>query len=141
MTKTITHFPNKAGTHADTNDILTAELIAAGIEAVKLPITLKNEVVTNIIGHIGPWSFERAWYYWRAKGPGIPIDDAIALHESLGEEVRVAGYAGGIDPRKAYSGFGVTDYHIDSAEGLKALADLIKKIIADNAAKLANGAA
>lgn len=150
------HFPNKAGDHADTNAILTAELHAAGIPTIfdqfnwdsRNSETPKNytletwqeshyatlfrnssgEVKTSITGFLYGWKFERAWYYWTATGPGIPPDAAMKLHETHGKDVRVAGHCGCPSPLEWYKGMAVPNYHIDTPDGLKALADLIRSI-------------
>lgn len=133
-----TPFPNKAGDHADTDGILNAELRAAGI----MPFTdfpnppehlreflreSSGEVKTSARGLLHGWEFTREWYYWSAKGPGLNIDIATELHNEFGHVVRVAGHCGCPHPRDWYQGQAVPDYHIDTAEGLKALADAIKK--------------
>lgn len=122
-------FPNYAG-RSDVDEALTAELEAAGINPVKMPEMWrdKHEVESIIIGELHQWGFDRAWYYWRAKGPGIPCDIATDLHEKFGTEVRVAGHCGCPSPVEWYHGFAVGDYHVDTPEGLKALADVIKRV-------------
>lgn len=138
MQQTRTTFPNKAGDHADTDEILTAELNAAGIQTLEQlegPLSdhikmlfRKNsgEVKTSVIGHLLGWSFIRNWRYWVCKGPGIPNHFAEQLHMTHGEDVRVDGFAGGEEPIKRFYGLGAWHYHVDTAEGLKALADMIK---------------
>lgn len=122
-------FLNYAG-RSDIDDELIAELESAGITHAKLPEMMRknNEVKTVIIGDMHGWGFERAWYYWRADGPGIPCDVATELHEKFGTEVRVAGHCGCPSPLEWYHGFAVSNYHVDTPEGLKALADVIKRI-------------
>lgn len=124
---------NYAGTK-DKDKEIAAELTAAGIEAVKLPESLREsrgEVKTIVIGQLGPWGFRRAWYYWVAEGPGIPPVYAEDLHKRFGKEVRVAGHCGCPSPLEWYKGFAVGDYHVDTQEGLKALADTIKMVMGD----------
>lgn len=153
-------FPNKAGDHADTDAILTAELRQAGILTVfeqfnwdtrdaKNPTNYtvetwqthslaeflrdkSGEVKTTIKGFLYGWEFERAWYYWCAKGPGIPPDAAMRLHEKFGNDVRVAGHCGCPSPLEWYKGMAVPDYHIDTQMGLNALAALIRSIVEPN---------
>lgn len=139
-------FPNRAGDHADTDDILRAELKAAGIptlqeDAGKPPEYLvdmlremSGEVKTSVRGVLHGWQFERAWYYWTAKGPGIEVEAAEALHATHGKVVRVAGHCGCPSPREWYKGLAVGSYHIDTPEGLKALADTIKGLVEKSAA-------
>ena len=89
-----------------------------------------GEVKTGVIGTLHGWEFKRGWYYWMANGPGIDNVTAEKLHAAHGREVRVAGYAGGISPTEWYRGLGCGSYHVDSPEGLKALADTIKEVVA-----------
>lgn len=143
-----TRFPNKAGDHADTDDVLRAELKAAGIPTLQEhdgrdPSFLADiirrgsgEVKTSVQGHLYGWTFKRAWYYWTVDGPGLDVEAAEELHERFGQEVRVAGHCGCPTPREWYKGFAVTNYHIDTAEGLKALADVIRRIGDANAVKM-----
>jgi hypothetical protein len=131
-------FPNKAGDHADTDDILRAELKAAGILTVQeeagLPPShlaehfrkMSGEVKTSVIGCLYGWTFKRAWYYWIAEGPGIDVETAEALHATHGKEVRVDGHCGCPSPREWFKGLACGHYHVDTPEGLKMLADTIK---------------
>jgi hypothetical protein len=76
----MSYFPNKAGDHADTDDILRAELKAAGIQTLQedagkgidfmadLIRESSGEVKTSVIGYLHGWEFKRAWYYWTANG-------------------------------------------------------------------------
>lgn len=134
-------FPNKAGDHADTNDILRAELKAAGIQTMQehdghppefMAAILREssgEVKTSIIGCLHGWTFKRAWYYWMCDGPGIELQAAEKLHATHGTVVRVDGHCGCPSPRDAYKGLAVGHYHVDTPEGLKALAETIKGIV------------
>jgi hypothetical protein len=135
-------FPNKAGDHADTDDILRAELKGAGIPTMqeaegkppeycaKLMRDMSGEVKTSVMGVLHGWTFKRAWYYWMAEGPGIEVEAAEALHATHGQQVRVAGHCGCPSPREWYKGLGCGDYHVDTPDGLKALADTIKRLVA-----------
>ena len=112
------------------------ELEQAGIKPLSYEfIRKKGEVPTSIIGQLGGWSFERAWYYWVAKGPGIPPDVAEELHATHGQVVRVDGHCGCPSPLEWCKGFAVGSYHVDSQEGLNALAKTIQKIIDVNPEK------
>ena len=42
-----------------------------------------KEVPTNVWGFWHHWKFERAWYYYRAEGAGIPPDAAEQFHIPL----------------------------------------------------------
>lgn len=135
-------FPNRAGDHADTDDILRAELSAAGIptlqeSAGKPPECFaemlresSGEVKTSVMGVLHGWQFKRAWYYWMCEGPGIEVAAAERLHAAHSETVRVAGHCGCPNPREWFKGLAVGHYHVDDAEGLKALADTIRDLVA-----------
>lgn len=136
-------FPNKAGDHADTDAILNAELKAAGIfnmlehDGIASDSVLvkhfregSGEVKTSVKGVLHGWVFERAWYYWRAKGPGIELEAAMALHATHGNVVRVDGLCGCPSPLERYQGLACGSYHVDTPEGLKALADTIRGLVA-----------
>ena len=124
-----THDSDKGRVREYTNQILVTELNAAGIRATLLPGDKSNsEVPGYVIGTLAFWSFERLWYYWSAKGPGLPVEVAERLHASHGSEVRVAGHCGCPSPRDWYKGFGVPDYHVDTPDGLLALADAIRSV-------------
>jgi hypothetical protein len=128
-------FPNYAG-RSDVDELLKKELTDAGIEIVQYDF-LKDrdrEVKTSIMGQVGPWGFDRAWYYWVAKGPGIPPEYAKQLYASHGQEARIEGHCG--CPDELYNkGFAIGTYHVDTANGLKALADTIKQVMSDAKAK------
>ena len=125
-------FPNKAGTHADTDAVLSAKLSAAGIQVLCHEFLRKRqkEVKTAIMGELHQWGFDRAWYYWIANGPGIPVEEAEALHAVHGRVVRVGGHCGCPNPREYYGGFGVGVYHVDTQDGLNALAATIRAVVA-----------
>lgn len=137
-----TGFPNRADsrgtTFKDQDEFLAAELEAAGIKPEKYEVFRDQhpEVKTAIRGSLGPWFFTRNWYYWSAKGPGIPPDIAEELHKEFGQEVRVEGHCGCPSPLEWCKGFAVGSYHIDTSEGLKALADVIKGIMEKAKVKL-----
>lgn len=125
-------FGNLAGKHKDNDSDCERELMDAGIKVFKFESlrNKKDEVVTAVRGELAYWGFSRAWTYWVAEGPALPLDVATALHEKIGKEVRVEGHAGAPSPLEWSGGFGVSLYHVDSAAGLKALADAIKSVIA-----------
>ena len=134
-------FPNKAGDHADTDEILRAELKAAGINDIRedagvwsenierLLRAASGEVKTCVRGHLHGWEFVRAWRYWMCEGPGIEVDAAERLHQAHGQTVRVDGHAGSPNPREYFKGLACNRYHVDDAEGLKALADTIRGLV------------
>ena len=132
-------FPNYAGRN-DVDQELSSELSAAGINVKKLPEFMRKdkEVDSLVYGEIQSddmprigWYFERAWYYWVAKGPGIPPQYAEKLHKTHGKVVRVNGHCGAPSPLEYNKGFAVDLYHVDTPEGLKALADTIKQVMED----------
>jgi hypothetical protein len=134
-------FPNKAGDHADTDDILREELKAAGIPTIQedsgepqeylADLLRRNsgEVKTSVIGALHGWEFKRAWYYWVCSGPGIEVKAAEELHRTHGKTVRVDGDCGCPSPRDRYKGLACGHYHVDDADGLKALANTIRAIV------------
>ena len=122
-------FPNYAGRN-DVDDLLAKELEDAGIEVHRLPFTNDGEVKTRILGSLGPWGFTRAWYYWVAQGDGIPPSYAWDLFRTNGKDARIQGHCGCPDPSYC-KGFAVGLYHIDNANGLKAIAETIRKVMQD----------
>lgn len=123
---------NYAGTD-DKDDELAAELTAAGIEVVRMEILRErnSEVKTSVVGGLFGWRFTRAWRYWVAEGPGLPPVFADPLHAAHGQDVRVAGHCGCPSPLEWHRGFAVGMYHVDTQDGLKALADALKHCAAD----------
>lgn len=118
--------------HADA--VCSAELAAAGIDVHNMGEwwrTQNGEVKTSIFGALYKWSFKRAWYYWVAEGPGIPPVYANALHAAHGDSVRVDGHCASPSPYDWFKGFAVGLYHVDTQEGLNALAATLRQIIAD----------
>ena len=117
----------------DKDDEIQAELEQAGINVYRED-WLKNrghEVNTSVMGTLYKWKFERAWYYWVAEGPGIPPSYANELHKKHGKEVRVEGHCGCPSPLEWYEGFAVGSYHVDTQEGLNALAETIRRVVSD----------
>lgn len=88
----------------------------------------RGEVPTAYFGELCMWGFVRNWYYWVAKGPGIPPDRAEELHKDYGTQCRVQGHCGCPSPLEYHHGFAVDLYHIDTQEGLNAFAELLKSI-------------
>ena len=131
-------FLNKAGDHADTDAILKAagifnmlehDNIAPDSVLVEHFRERSGEVKTSVKGLLHGWVFERAWYYWRATGPGIELEAAMALHATHGNVVRVDGHCGCPSPLERYEGLACGSYHVDTPEGLKALADTIRSLV------------
>lgn len=118
---------------SDKDDEIAAELEAAGIEVSKFEIFRdRGEVKTSVMGSLHGWGFRRAWYYWVADGPGIPPVYANELHEKHGKDVRVDGHCGCPSPQEWFKGFAVGMYHVDTQEGLNALADVIRRVVAES---------
>src|ERR1035437_2982969 len=137
-------FPNYAGRN-DVDAELTKELEDAGLSVVMYPECAykKREVDSRVCGQITAddmprigWWFERAWYYWTAKGPGIPPDYAEKLHGTHGQVVRVEGHCGCPSPLEYNKGFGTGSYHIDTPDGLKAFVNMLIQIMMDAKNKL-----
>lgn len=131
-----TMFPNLArrrgdtASYAEVDEQAQRELTTAGILAVGPHEWLRenSEVPAAYIGELCMWSFHRAWYYWIAKGPGIPSDKAEEFHQTWGTQVRVDGHCGCPSPLEWCHGFAVGHYHIDTQEGLTAFAELLRNI-------------
>lgn len=126
-----TRFPNQAGDLDNTDHVLASELQKAGIEVNEREFLRRRnrEVKSSIIGSLHGWTFERAWYYWIAKGPGIELEAAERLHKSHGRSVRVDGHCGCPSPREWFKGLACGHYHVDDQEGLNALAETINQIV------------
>jgi hypothetical protein len=127
-------FPNLARAQPADNAVIEevsaialAELEAAGINAFAMSLPCRGEVPSRVIGWLSLWQFRRAWYYWIAEGPGLPVEVAEKLHAQHGHETRVGGDCTCPSPQ-SYKGFGVPLYHVDGPAGLKALAEAIKSV-------------
>ena len=95
----------------------------------------KSEVPYTLIGNLNGWIFTRAWYYWVARGPGIPFEKAKILFDEFGKDVRSNGHCLSVDyPPYGFvtqvdeRAGGVCAYHIDTQKGLNALAAVIEKL-------------
>jgi len=120
---------NLAG-RPDCDRYIREELARARIKIVDNGAPAKEEVPAQLTGRLGPFTFRRAWYYWMVDGP-VPIKMARVLWKDPegAVSVRVAGYAGGIDPdvwTKGRRPKRVDTYHIDDQAGLRLFADTIK---------------
>ena len=131
---------NLAGeTKADLH--ILRELSDAGIEIVEGEKS-RGEVPYTLTGKLADWNFNRAWTYWMAGAEeGLPLEVATELHnreyaekgerqpETYGQAVRVAGHCGCPPPKEWLNSDGRIDsYHIDSQEGLNALASSIRTL-------------
>lgn len=126
------NFPNRAGMPIEDNDkVLRTELELAGIHVEYFKNLFDNdEVKTGVMGTLYRWNFQRQWTYWAATGnhAGLPPEVADRLYATHGVTVRVDGYGTGEDPRQRLRGLAPAYYHVDTLEGLKALADAIKGV-------------
>lgn len=94
----------------------------------KVPNGCYKEVPSSIFAAKYGWKFERQWYYYSAKGPGIPPEKAEEFHREWGTQVRVEGHGGCPSPLEYCHGFAVSSYHIDTQEGLNAFVKLLASI-------------
>jgi hypothetical protein len=122
---------NLAGVETCDTDI-RRELMGAGITAETVE-RVSSEVPYSLVGRLGDWTFERAWYYWMASTPegmGVPEAEAEGLNQKWRREVRVAGFASGTEVGDWLSNQGTVDsYHIDTPEGLSAFARLLGEVV------------
>lgn len=96
---------------------------------VHLPGMIKPEDVYDapvfrLVGYAHGWRFYRAWYYWCAHDCGanaVRREVAEEFNREWREQVRVDGFAGGKDVQGDVDG-----YHVDTVEGLAALAALLR---------------
>jgi len=96
----------------------------------------------TLTGKLADWNFSRAWTYWMASAEeGLPLEVATELHnreyavkgkgqpETYGQVIRVAGHCGCPPPEEGLnSNERIDSYHIDSQEGLNALAGAIRTL-------------
>jgi hypothetical protein len=124
------------------DDAIAAELQEAGIEVFRLPEFCRTnhpEMRTVVMGSLHGWEFKRAWRYWVASGPGIDVETAERLHATHGPVVRVDGHCGCPSPREWFKGFACGHYHVDTQEGLNALADTLREVAGRPAPQGAGG--
>lgn len=114
---------------AGTNDTATAtqELQTAGIDIAT--VDRYGECGVTVIGVLPGWTFHRLWYYWSARaeqGRALDKETVRAFDAQWGEQVRAHGYAGGgaLDIMQGR----VECFHIDTADGLKALAGFLATV-------------
>jgi hypothetical protein len=135
------YFPDYSA-RTDANELLKAELEAAGIPVVELPYALSGIPSSNILGSISlngkatsaQWQFIRGRRYWQCDGPGLPPEYAEKLHASHGEHLWVQGMARST-PSECFGGFAVGHYDAVGPAGLKALAETISRVLADAKAR------
>ena len=93
----------------------------------------QGEVKTSVRGSLpGGWSFFRAWCYWVVDGPGLPPEYSYPLDDQHGREVRANGDCAARGARFWGKGFATSNYHVDTQEGLNALAAALKACFVDH---------
>lgn len=130
-------FPDLSS-HPNVDEAIKAELIAAGLDVVVLPVALSGVPSSPVVGqikvpgesHQALWQFIRRRTHWQCQGPGLPPPYAEALHASHGPEMKVEGVADK-SPSQCILGFAIGYYEVTGSEGLAALASTIRKVIAD----------
>lgn len=94
---------NLAGDSRATERV-TRELERCGIPVVQTGAAVGVEVKAAVYGQLGPFSFKRAWYYYRVNGP-VPIAVARQLYEDPAgrTDIRVAGHCGCPPPEEPWT--------------------------------------
>ena len=109
------------------NAILRNELEYAGIRAVSGPLLDHPEVFTNISGVMPGWTFTRSWRYWVASSDtGLAMEHAEKLQAYMGHSARAGGDCACRGPGVWGEGGVMKGYHLDSQDGLNALAASIR---------------
>lgn len=91
----------------------------------------EGEVMASLAGKHGKFRFKRAWSYWVVNGP-VSVELAWELYnDPRGRyDVRVAGHCGCPEPTVPWTTVvdgidSVTEYHIDSQDGLNLFAEKV----------------
>ena len=109
---------------SSTPEEIEGEVRAAGLVLAPsgaVPPNDNGDPATDaIVATTGDWSFRRNWYYWTADGPPLHPRVAKELNDCYGGQVRINGCAGGEHSEVILERV-VDGYHIDTADGLKAL--------------------
>lgn len=109
----------------DANTACAEELIRAGIPMAHN--VNPGEVKSGVGGALCGWTFYRAWRYWSASGPALPLSVARVLWRDHGGYVRAGGDCDCREPTG--SGYPrTTNYHIDTPEGLVAFAAVLRNL-------------
>lgn len=131
MTLSIYQLPNlAANVSAGVVELATAvvgrELAAAGIPSLTAYPNLKfHEVSARTVGVLEfpkgiVFGIQRASSYYAVRGThSLPCREAVLLNRTWGSQVRINGDSGG---NESVPGNGVSSWHIDSLQGLEALA-------------------
>lgn len=107
-------------------DDLSDFLLAAELRFADLPVMRalgKNMMFSLLVFDGGTVArFERAGVYWvvTLSNP-LPLSFALSLSQQFRKTVRAEGMSGGIEPTRP-----VNHYHVDSREGLRALAAVLR---------------
>lgn len=121
------------------DEFIKAELESAGLEPIQVERN-KGEVPYSLIGMVNNWKVKRAWSYWVVTTitRGLTVERASVLHykeypsnnegyKIYGDSIRVCGHCGCPSPEEFnYSGY-VSEYHIDTQEGLNEFVKFIKR--------------
>lgn len=111
-------------------NVVREEMAIAGIEPKKHSwFSDKGEVPADTGGYAYGCFFTRAWYYWTVKC-AMPLHLAKEMYYECGKlgryDIRVAGHCGCPPPEHWEERGYVTDYHIDSQEGLTLFVEYAK---------------
>ena len=113
----------------DCDVYIRAELLLADITAVAVGRTT-CEVPYSVIGRHRGWTFTRAWYYWVCRadpGKALPSKSAKTLSDRYHKEIWIDGHCGCPEFDETQHGPAVGLYHVDTVEGLRALAYWLTK--------------
>ncbi len=109
---------------------IRCELTLARIDIVER--ANKGEVPASIGGQLAHISFDRCWYYWRARGL-VPFSVAKEIYEDPIGRLYVRFNGSCVCPEPD----GDTECYIDSEAGLRFFADVIRKHFLGSLAKTA----
>lgn len=115
---------------------IEVELMRAKIDIVRADHSAQAKVPARLTGKLGPFVFERGWYYWTVRGP-MPLDLAEQMYADpiSATDVCIAGNrncpapatwadAARVDGR---SFMAVMSYRIYTPEGLRLFVDYARK--------------
>lgn len=123
---------NLAG-NPEADRYIDSELERCGIDVVKLATPRSGEIAGQLEGRLGPFKFDRRWYYWNVEGPvPLPVAEALYEHPVGRTDIRVAGHCGCPPPAQwttKHEGRDVVfRYHIDSELGLYLFVQAVKTL-------------
>ncbi len=96
------------------NEELIIELETAGIPVVVHEENVRSEPITNVIGLLHGWTFERVSSRWVVVGTGIPLEIANPMNQKYKSDMRIR-YA-----------MGLSVYDIDTQEALNVFSACLK---------------